>query len=240
MLLKLDQPQALADTIGIIAEFVNDAKIKVNDKGLSIIALDPANVALVFLRIPKQAFSTFESQEEVLGVSLQHFKMILRRCKPGSSLVLEKEDNLLKVHIQDKIKRSFTLALIDLDTEDKEIPNLEFSSKVILNSSDFNASIEDCAIVADACNFSIQDNKFHIDASGLHSARSIFSSDEAVIEAENCKSKYSIEYLQKFIKGSKIGEKTIVQFSQDYPLRMDYRQDNAELTFILAPRVETD
>ena len=151
-------------------------------------------------------------------MNLPQLKQILRRCRAGSSLVIEKEDNLLKVNIQDRVKRSFTLALIDLDLEDKEIPSLEFSSRVILNSVDFNASVEDCAIVADACSFVIKDLTFSLEASGLNSAKSTFSSDEAVIEAENCRSKYSLEYLQKFIKGSKISDKTILQFANDLAL----------------------
>lgn len=240
MQLKMDQPQYLADVVSIISELVSEVKFKITPDGMGLTALDPANVSMVSFFIPKYAFSHYESNNETLGVSLDSLKQVLKRCKAGSNLILETEDNLLKIQILDKIKRSFTLSLIDISSEEKEIPNLEFSSKVELDSADFISAIEDCAIVSDACTFSIKNGKFYIEAAGLNSASSEFSADEVKIEAENCRSKYSLEYLQKFMKASKISPKTVVRFSNDYPLRIDYRNEKVELSFILAPRVESD
>ena len=240
MLVKLENPMLFSKIIEIISELVTEVRIKVGDIGLSIIAMDPANVAMVGFWLPRTAFSQFESGDEVLGINLDNLKRILKRCGSGSSLILEKKDNTLEIQIQDRIRRNFTLSLIDIESEEKEIPNLEFSSKVELNSIDFIASIEDCLIVADACSFTIKDGKFIIEASSLNSAMSEFSGDEAKIEAENCSAKYSLEYLQKFIKGAKLSEKTILQFAEDHPLRIDFKIEQIELSFILAPRVETE
>ncbi|MEK0338482.1 MAG: hypothetical protein QQN41_13720, partial [Nitrosopumilus sp.] len=159
---------------------------------------------------------------------------------PGSSLILEKKENVLNIQIQDRIKRNFNLSLIEIESEEKDMPKLEFSSKVELSSPDFVASIEDCLVVADACSFIIDEGKFIIEASSLNSAMSEFSGDEAKIEAENCKSRYSLEYLQKFIKGAKLAERTLLNFADDHPLRIDFKNASMELSFLLAPRVETD
>jgi len=240
MKVKLENPLLLSKTIDIISDLVSEVRIKINDLGLSIIAMDPANVSMVGFWIPKTAFSQFEAGEEVLGVSLDNLKKILKRCSAGSSLLLEKKDNRLEIQIQDRIRRNFTLSLIEIESEDKDMPSLEFSSKVEINSRDLIASIEDCAIVGDACSFKIQDEKFIIEAQGLNSAMSEFSGDEAFISAENCKSKYSLEYLQKFIKAAKLVDKTVLRFADDHPLRVDFKTPEMELSFILAPRVETE
>ncbi len=240
MLVKLDHPAILTKAVEIISELVTEVRIKISETGLGITAMDPANVAMVGFKIPRTAFSAFETGEEVLGINLDNLKRILKRCGTNSSLIFEKKDNLLEIQIEDRIKRIFTLNLIEIDSEDKEIPNLEYSSKVEIASVDLIAAVEDCAIVADACKFEIKDNKFIIQAKGLNSTLSEFSSDEATIEAENCKSKYSLEYLQKFVKGSKLSEKTILKFAEDHPLRIDIQTDQIGLSFILAPRVETE
>ena len=243
MLVKLENPALLSKVVDLISELVTEVRIKMsNDLGLSIIAMDPANVAMVGFWLPKTAFSQFEAGEEgeVLGVNLENLKRILKRAGPGSSLVLEKKDNLLEIQIQDRIRRNFTLGLIDIDAEEKDMPELEFSSRVELSSIDFISSIEDCAVVADACSFVIIDGKFVIEAKSLNSAMSEFSGDEARIQAENCKSKYSLDYLQKFIKGARLAEKTVLRFAEDHPLRVDFKTPEMELSFILAPRVETD
>jgi len=240
MRIKLENPSSLSKAIEILSELVSEVRIKVNDFGLSINAIDPANVAMVSFKMPKSVFSEFESGKEVLGVNLENLKRILRRCGVGSSLIIEKKENMLNLQVQDKIKRDFNLGLIEIDSEDKEMPNLEFSSTVEIDSLDLVSVIEDCAVVDDACSFIIKDGKFIIEAKNINSARSEFSADEAAIDAENCKARYSLEYLQKFMKAAKLCEKTIIKFANDHPMKMDFRTPQLELGFILAPRVETD
>lgn len=245
MLVKLDEPKILNDAVSIIYQLVTEVRAKVNKDGLSIIAIDPANVALVMVKLPASAFSQFkvEEEEEELGLDLEDLKAVLGRCGAGSSLIIEKVDNTLKLSIQDKIKRSFTLALIDIDAEEKTVPQLEFTSKVEIDSSTLADVIEDASVVADACTFITKkkDEVFIVEAKGnLNSARAEFSSDEVKIDAEDAKAKYSLEYMQKFMKGGKISEKAIFQFSADYPCRLDFKAKNLEIAFILAPRVENE
>jgi len=240
MKVKLENPAVLARMIEIISELVTEVRVKVNEQGLSITAMDPANVSMVHFTIPKSSFSEFESDEETLGVNLDSLKRILKRTGTNSSLLIEKKDNILHIQIQDRIKRNFDLSLIEIETEEKTMPNLEFSSKVDLKSQDFVDSIEDCIVVSDACSFIVQDGKFIVEAKGLNSARSEFSGDEAKIQAENCKSRYSLEYIQKFIKASKVFDTTSLRFANDHPLMVDFKNDFTELSFLLAPRVETD
>lgn len=240
MLIKLENPLLLAKVIDIISELVTEVRIKFNEFGMSITAMDPANISMVNFKIPKSSFSQFEVEKEVLGINLDNLKQILRRASSGSSLIIEKKENLLSIDIQDRIKRNFTLNLIEIDSEERDLPELEFSSLVEINSVDLITSIEDCNIVADACSFIIKDGKFIIEAKSLNSAMSEFSGDEAKIQAENCKAKYSLEYLQKFMKGAKLCEKSVLKFAEEHPLRIDFKTPEMELSFILAPRVETD
>lgn len=242
MLLKLDNPKLFSEIIGIISELVLEVKIKVQKEGLSIMAIDPANVAMVSFKLPNSAFSEFEVDNgEVLGVSLESLKAVLRRIKSGSVLIMTREENELKLKIIDKITREFDLALIDVEGEEKEIPSLEFNSKIEMSAIDFAEAVEDCSVVADSCSFVSESNKFMIQARGsLNSFKSEFSSDELIIQSEKSKSKYSLEYLQKMIKATKITDKVKINFSNDYPLRLDFATPFIELSFILAPRVEIE
>jgi len=241
MKVKLNNPQLLANVITIISEMVAQVRLKFKDEYMELTAIDPANVALTHLIIPKTSFVEYQATDETLGVNLDNFKNVLRRCKIGSKLTMESEDNLLKMDIEDKVKRSFTLALIDIDHEEKQMPNLSFKAEVEVDSQTFVESIEDCYIVADSASLEAGNDKFIIEAKSLNSARSEFSSDEARITAtERCKSKYSLEYMQKFLKAAKFSEKIYLSFGNEYPLRMDFRNNVFELSFILAPRVETE
>jgi proliferating cell nuclear antigen len=242
MLLKLESPKILADIVAIISELVTEVRLKVTKEGLNLTAIDPANVAMVYFRIPQDLFSQFEvDKDETLGVNLENLKSVLRRCKLGSSLLISKEDNLLKLGIQDRIKRDFTLALLDIEGEEKELPQWEFKSVVKMDSESFVEVIEDCAIVSDACTFIAEPSKFVVEARGaLNSARAEFSSDEIEIYSDHSSARFSLEYLNKFTKGAKVSAKVSLNFSDNHPLRINFATGNILLSFILAPRIEQE
>jgi len=240
MLVKLEDPAVLSKVIEVISELVTEVRIKLSEFGMSITAIDPANVAMVRFKLPKSAFSQFETGNEVLGINLDSLKRILRRCSSGTSLILEKRENFLNIQVIDKIRRNFGLNLIEVEGQEKEMPTLDYSARVEISSVDLISSIEDCIVVSDACSFIIKKGEFIIESKGLNSARSEFSGDEAKIEAEECKSKYSLEYLQKFMKGAKLCEKTVLHFANDHPMKVDIKTEHMELNFLLAPRVETE
>tara|TARA_Y100000034_G_C6812247_1_gene365098 strand:+ start:303 stop:1034 length:732 start_codon:yes stop_codon:yes gene_type:complete len=242
MLLKLDNPKILSEIVNIISDLVLEVRLKVSKEGLSILAIDPANVAMISFKLPNGAFSELEVEDnEVLGVSLDNLKAVLRRVKSGSVLIITKQENELKLQIKDKINREFSLTLIDIEGEEKEIPSLSFTSKIEMPSLDFAEAIEDSTVVADSCSFVSEADKFVIKAKGtLNSFKSEFSSDELNIQAESADSKYSLEYLQKMVKATKLTDKVIINFSSDYPLKLEFKTPLVELSFILAPRVESE
>ncbi len=241
MHLKLENPRLFSDLISIISELVTEVKLKVSKEGLSLTAIDPANVAMVYFKMPAELFAQFElDKEHILGLNLENVKAVLRRCKPGASLTLSKEDNLLKLGIQDKIKRDFTLALLDIDTEDKTMPQWEFKSVIKMDANAFAEVVEDCLVVSDACTFYAEPNRFTVEASGLNSARAEFSAEEIEIYSDASKARFSLEYLNKFTKGCKIADRVTLSFSDNHPMRIDFPSGNVMLSFVLAPRIEQE
>lgn len=241
MLLKLQDPRMFSNLISIISDLVTEVRLKVNQEGMRLVAVDPATVAMVYFSIPAELFSEFKvDKEEVLGVNLDNLKAILRRCGLSSSVTLEKDENLLKIGIQDKVKRDFTLALIDVEGEEKEMPEWEFKSVIKMSAQSFVDAIEDCLVVGDACTFIAEPNKFSIEARGLHSARTEFSPEQAQIFSDNSIARFSLEYLNKFIKGAKIASNVELNFSDNHPMRINFPSGKIMLSFVLAPRVEQD
>jgi proliferating cell nuclear antigen len=241
MIVKLDRPKLLADAISIISELVSEVKIKLLEEGMSIIAVDPANVAMVIFKLPREGFAEYEAGNEIWGINLDDLKQVLKRASTSSSIVIEQEENQLNISIFDRVKRNFILSLTNLDLEEKDEPNLTFSSNVELDAESFAQSIEDCSIVADSCSLISGENFFIVEASGsLNSFRAEFTNDEINKIEGIGKSKYSLEYMNKFIKAKKISDKVKIRFSEDYPLRIDFAGEKMGIGFVLAPRVEND
>jgi len=64
--------------------------------------------------------------------------------------------------------------------------------------------------------------------------------DEALLNLNakaKIKSRYSLDYLKRMIRGSKLADKTRIKIGADSPLRIEFEGDHASLSMILAPRV---
>ena len=246
MKLTLAEPKYLKDSLSIISEIVTEATFKISSDGVQLVAMDPANVALVVFRLVSNSFVTFDIDGPTnITVNLNNLKQVLRRVKGGDTLTLELDENKLKVTLQSTSKRTFYLPLIDTDEEEQNVPDLSFSSVIKTQSSVFNDAIDDVDVVGESVILGAQSDRFLVSSKGdlTKAAVDIPADDTTEVSCsdDTAKAKYSIEYLKKMMQGSKIANDVTLKFSKDYPLRLEYVvKDKVELSFVLAPRVDND
>src|SRR3989344_7367826 len=247
MKLTLAEPRLLKEPISILADLVNDVQFKIDKEKLEIVATDPANVVLAVFKLLGSAFIEYDVEEkETICVSLDNLNQILRRLKGNDTLTLEldKKRNKLKIGMSGDSQRVFNLSLIDIEEREQQIPELEFKSKVVTNSKMLEDAIEDVGIVAESVALALSKEKMSIKGAGnLSNAHVEFpKSDDVEIKTEdNIEAKYSIEYLKKLIKGGKLSDQVVIQWNNDYPLKLEYNLvDKLALSFVLAPRISED
>lgn len=249
MKLTLAEPRYLQESISIISELVNETRLKVTKNAIELVAMDPANVAMVIFKLFSSAFSEYNVKEDVeIAVNLNNLRMILRRAKPTDTLSLEFDaaKNKLKITLKGETTRTFFMPVIELEDRNQKIPELSFPIKIMTSCDLFNEAIEDTDIVADSVTFEVGKSVFTIKAHGdLSQATVEMPEDERTkITADadaHVTSKYSVEYLKKMIRGSKLASKVAVSFNSNYPVKLEYKTvDKLDLAFILAPRVDND
>ncbi|MAE43080.1 proliferating cell nuclear antigen (pcna) [Candidatus Woesearchaeota archaeon] len=248
MKLTLAEPKYLKESVTIISELVNEARFKVSKEAIELVAMDPANVAMVIFKLLSSSFTEYDVKKDVeIAINLSNLKQIMRRAKPNDMLTLELDpDNKLRILLKGDNVRTFNLPIIELDEKEQKIPDLKFPINVNIPSSILNEAIEDVDVVAESVTFLVEPKKFTIHAEGDLSQAKIEmkEGDNVKIKAEGnekVKAKYSVEYLKKMISGSKIADDVFLYFSNDYPLKIEYKTiDKVMLSFILAPRVEND
>lgn len=248
MKLSLAEPKYLKESITIISELVNEARFKITKDAVELVAMDPANVAMVVFKLLSSSFVEYDVKEKTeIAINLSNLKQILRRAGSNDMLSLEvTEENKLQIKLSGKSKRTFSIPLIELEDKEQKVPELSFNAEIDMACTVLNDAIDDVDIVAESVTFIAEKKKFTVNAEGdLSKAKiEITPDEETKINVETndvVKSKYSIEYLKKMIHASKLTDRVTLSFSKDYPLRMDYKVvDKVALTFILAPRVEND
>ena len=248
MKLMLADPTILKDSISVVSDLVNEARFKLTKDGLELVAMDPANVAMVIFKLLASNFTEFELEKDTeITVNLANFKQILRRVNASDVITLEVgTDNKLKIQLKGSTTRTFNIPLIELEEKEQRVPSLTFPVVITTTSALLNEAIADADVVAESVTFAAEPDKFTIVAEGdLSKAQiEIKQGDGTKIKTESTakvKSKYSIEYLKKMIAASKLSNEVSICFNQDYPLKLEFKvMDKLLLSFILAPRVEND
>ncbi|MFT4313078.1 MAG: proliferating cell nuclear antigen (pcna) [Candidatus Woesearchaeota archaeon] len=247
MKLTLSEPKFFKDSISIISDLVSEARFSITKDGITLIAMDPANVAMVVFKLLPSLFEEYSLEEPVeIALNLNNLKQILKRVSNTDVVTMEMTDSSkLKLVVSGKSIRRFSVPIIALNEREQKTPNLTFATTITMDVHTFSDAIEDVAIVADSVLVSSDTKKFIVSASGdLNNAEiEIPATDESmeiVTDSQDLiKSRYSIEYLKKMVGGAKLSDKVKIQFSKNYPLKLEYvATDKVQLSFVLAPRVE--
>lgn len=248
MKLVLAEPRYFKDSVSIISELVSEVKMKVTKDGLEVVAMDPANVAMVVFKLLSTCFTQYQVVEaEELAINLNNLKQILRRANSDDILTLETtDDNKLKIQLKGITTRSFSIPTLEVEDREQKVPELAFPIRVDMDSEMLTSSIEDVSVVAESVTFLGEKGQLSVKAEGdLSKAFIEIKPDESTIiktdSADKFKAKYSLEYLKKMIQGGKLSERVSLHFNTDYPLKLEYKiVDRLLLSFILAPRVDND
>ena len=246
--LTLSDADLLKNSIPIISEIIDEAVFKVDENGISLVSPDRAMVAVVDMKIMPTAFDEYKCEgEELLGLNLSNLSAVIKRAKSGDKIILEKEkdDNKLTITIKGEGTRKFVLPLLDIKTEKPPIDKLAFTGRLEIESKIIEESIADADIISDAVIFEADGNAFRIEAKGDVSSvkMELTKEDKGLLDLKvdgTIRAQYPLEYLKKMIKASKISEQMTIEFGTDYPMRMGFKSiDKMQLSFILAPRVES-
>ncbi|MDP3733936.1 MAG: proliferating cell nuclear antigen (pcna), partial [Nanoarchaeota archaeon] len=226
MKLVLAEPKYFKESIAIISELVTEATLKAKKDQLELVAMDPANVAMVHFKLLSSCFTQYDfKEEENISINLNNLKQILRRAKSDDILTLETEENKLKIQFKSNTVRSFSIPILELEDKEQKVPELNFPLTIETHSRILTDSIEDVSVVAESVTLLGEKDQFSVKAEGdLSKAFIEIRPDErTVIKTESTdkyKAKYSLEYLKKMILGGKLTDNVSIYFNTDYPLKL--------------------
>jgi len=247
----LPEAKILKKGIAAISSLISEGTFKVNEEGISLVAMDPANVAMVIFELYPSAFLDFNvEEEEHFTINLDDLKKILTKAKLKETVTLEldKNKNRFLITFKGKSKRTFALPLIEGQETEQKIPELDLPIKVEIDAKAIKETIDSAKIISDSVLYMADpDNmKFVIKAEGeLREMKVEFSQDdESVLSMEiptKARARYSVDYLSKISKAADISDTVVIRFNNAYPCWMDYKLlDKLKVSFILAPRAETE
>jgi len=240
--------ETLQSALEPVHALVDECKIRLNEDGISIRAVDPANVGMVDVKIKTSAFESYNADGGVIGVNLERLTDMMSMGASGDlvSLDLNEETRKLDIHIDGL---SYTLALIDPDSirQEPDIPDLDLPAKVVIEGGHLDRGITACDLVSDHITLRADEagEAFFIEAQGDTDDVDLKLGNDDLLSGQvkgDAQSLFSLDYLKDMARS--VGSETAVsvRIGDEFPTKLDYSLQNGHIQVqnMLAPRIQSD
>ena len=245
---------AIADA-GVLQTFieaqrtiVNEAKLHLDEDGLHVTAVDPANVAMVDASVDAAAFEAYDATGGLIGVDLSRLEDVLGFANAGDLVHLELNAETRKLEIEvDGL--SYTLALIDPQSvrQEPDIPELDLSARVVFEGAELTRGIDAVDLVTDHIRFEADpDSKeFAISGEGDTDDVSVTLDREDLIDAQvddGAASLFSLDYF-KDLKSAIPGDAEVkMRLGTEFPVKTSFttEEGTVDVLYMVAPRITSE
>ncbi|MEF8819525.1 MAG: DNA polymerase sliding clamp [Haloferacaceae archaeon] len=237
----------LGDALDSVSVLVDECKIRLNEDGLAIRAVDPANVGMVDLDLEAAAFESYEADGGVIGVNLARLEDIASMANADDLVHLELDEETRKLHIRmDGL--SYTLALIDPDSirQEPDIPDLDLSAEIVVEGAQLGRGITAADMVSDHIRLRVDPDAeaFLVEAQGDTDDVDLELGREDLIDlkAGDADSLFSLDYLKDMNKAIPSDAEVTVELGEEFPVKLHYEfaEGLGHVTYMLAPRIQSD
>lgn len=240
--LVLSDPSIFKTSFDAISSIVDEVQIEVDSDGLRLNAIDRSHITYVHLELKESLFDIYECDKPMkLNLDTEELMKVLKRSKSDDVMELTVDAGSLVLTFEGSVKKTFKVKLIDLEYDAPTPPQIEYPVELSMPISTLKETIQDIEIVADRVAFSVDADNLTLTAVGdFADAEVEYLHGEQI--SEDVRSIFAIENIKEMLKAEKFADKTYVQLGDDMPLTLvlELLNDEGELSFLLAPRIEEE
>jgi proliferating cell nuclear antigen len=243
-IVRADTLQATLDSVGVL---VDECKIHLDEGGLEIRAVDPANVGMVDLSLDASAFESYEADGGLIGVNLVRLKDIAGMADSDQLVQLELDEETRKLHISiDGLE--YTLALIDPESirEEPDLPDLDLAATIVIEGRDIDRAVTAADMVSDHIELGVEDGDdvFYVAAEGDTDDVHLELGQDDLIDlvVGPASSLFSLDYLQDMNKAIPKDAEVTMELGEEFPVKLhfDIAEGEGAVTYMLAPRIQSN
>ncbi|MGQ4894154.1 MAG: proliferating cell nuclear antigen (pcna) [Candidatus Njordarchaeia archaeon] len=259
-----DDAKVAKEIIIAISNIVDEGNFYAREAGLEFMAMDESRVAMVILNMPATLFQKYDfkppdgKETIVMGINFSELKKIIQRAKSKDSVIfsLKKERDRFFFTVtfyrgtleERSLQRSFALPLIEIPEEKIPIKELQYDVSIeFAPASALGEIISDASVIGEdlriITNASKKELKFVVesDTGGFYEYLAPLDREETIVEfnvKNDAESLYSIDFLKKFMRASRVSEMVRLEYSKNMPLKLTFMiGGGVELSYLLAPRI---
>ncbi|WP_406659859.1 DNA polymerase sliding clamp [Methanolobus sp. ZRKC3] len=235
----------LKSSIETLSVLVDEARFRISPEGLSVRAVDPANVAMVSFELNSGAFDEFSADDCEIGMDLSKINDIFGVAGKDDKVTMELDEMSQKMSLK-LGGLSYTLALLDPSTirAEPRIPQLELPTEVVLHGKELQRAVKAAEKISDHMLLGIDGDNFYMEAEGdTDRVRLEMPKDQLIdLKSGDARSLFSLDYLSDIVKPASKSNEITMELGKDFPVKISFSIANGEgkVGYLLAPRIESD
>lgn len=219
---------------------------------LYIQTMDNSHIGLADIEIKDKWFSTFECTNSIkISINSTQFAILINYALKHDKLELKCDNNSDKLFInflnetnKGSFDHFFELNLIDLETENIEIPSVDYDVDFTIETKKFIDLLSELNTFGSELNINCSENSFEMntigDATKLKINIPVNDLNEyAITENGKLDLSFSLNHVCKLCVSSKLSNEINVSISNNYPMSINYNLgDDSKIFFYIAPKIE--
>lgn len=233
--------------INAINGIVDEGKLRFDQDGLQIKAVDPANVAMIEGRLYDTAFSFYDVSEGVIGVNIRRLAKLLELAPDESTVQIQlTEFKKYKIHVGNF---EWTEGWIGPDSIrwEPDLPDLDLTAEFTVPGDELNQAVEYAQFIRDGTHsvFEFDDSKtaFTVSTQGKTADGEYRIGPADGLEVNRygyARSTYSNDYLRDCMAGVPDGVNVTLELGEEFPYKMHYPIEEGQVEALQAPRIQSD
>ena len=254
---KAETFSTLFQHVKLFSEHVN---IMFDKDKMYLQAMDSSRVSIFEINIPSKWFDTYSHTNEAnicIGINTNVlFKILNTRDKSQIlSIQFDTNDNdtlFIKFTSETKnvFDKQFQVPLMEIDSELMQIPDMDYAVEFTLPSTNFASVINQLKLFGDSLDIECSEEKIILHSSTVESGKMSVEmniddlNSYAINEGNTIKSSFGLSFLHNICMYNKIAKTIEISLYENYPMKIIYRLDesdeNAKITYYLAPKINDE
>lgn len=250
------QGAVIRTLVEVLKDVIFEASLIITPQMMKITTMDSSKSSLIYLKLEAQSFEEYTCKKDTmrLGLSMINLFKIIKTAGHKNDIVtlFVKTDTPyeLGIVIQNEEKRSrtvFSLALLELDSQDIQIPEFQYQSIVTLPSTMFHRLSRDMQQLSNFVTIETYNGALTLSCTGDFAKQSTTFSpldgDDNVTVQTHANDKitgtYSLKFLCLFGRTASLSSMVSIFIKQEHPLLLEYTIGSlGKLIFLLTPVVD--
>lgn len=224
-----------------LSDLVEGLNFIMDEDGLRFSTMDNSHISYIKCNFPDDFFDYYKcDKNSTYGIPLKHLNKIFSITNYNMDMKMVFSDDDVIIEFMDgSSHKIYNLKLMDIDDESLEIPDIEDTFKICMDSKEFYHVCKEINDIGNVLNIkTLNDNKkIEFSSEGEFTNLKIIKNNNIDFD-ESIDISFDSKYLLNFSKCFSISKNVSLKISVDRPLKIRYELiRDADIIYYIAPKI---